>query len=82
MAYQKKIAFNFTLIDQILYEIITNQFIPLQVAAHLTPFDISNLSLQVIKDAQIIWNPFCFSFLLILKICLLKELSVLDREKE
>ena len=52
MAYQK-FAFYFTFIDQIVYEIITNQFTPLEVAAPLTPFNTFNLSLQVIKDAPI-----------------------------
>ena len=37
IAYQK-FAFNLTLIDQIVYEIITNQFTPMQVVAFLTPF--------------------------------------------
>ena len=44
MAYQK-IAINFTLIDQIVYETITNQFTPISVAALLTYFCASNLSL-------------------------------------
>ena len=52
MAY-KNFAFNFTLIDQKIYEFITNLFTPNSVAATLTPFRASNLSLQVIKDAPI-----------------------------
>ena len=46
MAYEK-FAFNFTLIDldQIVYEIITNQSTNIPIAAHLTPFCASNLSL-------------------------------------
>ena len=46
MAY-KKFATNFTLNDQIVYEIITNQFTPIMisVAAHLTHFCASYLSL-------------------------------------
>ena len=41
----QKLAFNFTLIDQIVYEIITNQFTTLQVADILTPLNTSNPSL-------------------------------------
>ena len=43
----QKFAFDFTLIDQIVYEIIANQLTvtPIQVAALLTPFCVSNLSL-------------------------------------
>ena len=52
MAYQK-FASNFTLNNQIVYEIITNQFTPIQVAAHLTSFCASNLSLKVITDAPL-----------------------------
>ena len=44
MTYEK-FALNFTLIDQIVYEIITNQFTPIPVAATLTHFCASNLSL-------------------------------------
>ena len=44
IAYQK-FTFNFTLINQIFYELITNQFTPIKVAARLTPFCASNLSL-------------------------------------
>ena len=43
MAY-KKFAFIFTLIEQTVYEIITNQYTPLQVAARLTHLNTSNLS--------------------------------------
>ena len=43
MAYQK-FVFNFTLIDQKVYiQIITNQFTPIQVVAHLTPFNTSKM---------------------------------------
>ena len=44
MAYEIFLL-NFTLIDQIVYEIITNQFTPIPVAAHLTNFCASNISL-------------------------------------
>ena len=45
MAFQT-FAFDFTLIDKTVYEIIKNRFTPLQVATPLTPFNTSNLSLQ------------------------------------
>ena len=45
MAYEK-FALNFTLIDQIVYEIISNQLTPIPVAAHLTHFCASSLSLS------------------------------------
>ena len=40
----EKFALNFTLIDQIVNEMITNQFTPFPVAAHLAHFCASNLS--------------------------------------
>ena len=46
MAY-KKCALNFTLIDQIVYEIITKQFTPLTVAAELAHFCASNLNISL-----------------------------------
>ena len=77
MAY-KKIALYFKWIDLIVYEIITNQFTPFQVAAHLAHFCASNFSLKVITDVPILQISFHFNFfLLILKTCLQKkELSV------
>jgi hypothetical protein len=51
MAYEK-FALNFTLIDQIVYEIITIQFTPIPVAAHLTHFCASNLSLSYYRHAD------------------------------
>ena len=44
MAYEK-FALNFTLMDEIVYEIIKNQFTPIPVAATLTHYCDSNLSL-------------------------------------
>ena len=44
MAYEK-FALNFTLFDQIVYEIIKNQFTPIPVAAPLTHVCASNLSI-------------------------------------
>ena len=44
MAYEK-FAVNITLIDQIVYEIITNQFRPFPVAIPSTHFCASDLSL-------------------------------------
>ena len=44
MAYDK-FAIHFTLIDTIVYEIITNQFTPFPVVAPLVYFRASNLSL-------------------------------------
>ena len=44
MAYEK-FALNFTLIDQVVYEIITNQFTPFPIAARLAHLCASNLSL-------------------------------------
>ena len=44
MAYEK-FALDINLIDQIVWEIITNQFTPIPVAAHLTNFCASNISL-------------------------------------
>ena len=44
MAYEK-FALNFTLIDQIVYEIITNHFTPFPVAALLAHSCAYNLSL-------------------------------------
>ena len=44
MAYEKY-ALIFTVIDQIVYEIITNQFTAISVAAPLTYFCASNLSI-------------------------------------
>ena len=44
MAYEK-FALDLPLIVQIVYEIITNQFTPIPVAAPLTNFCASNLSL-------------------------------------
>ena len=77
----KKIAINFTLIDQIIYEIITNQFTPVLVAAPLTPFVFLIISLSII-DAPILQNLFhCNFFLWILKTCLLKKLSVKEYSK-
>ena len=74
MAYQK-FAFNFTLIGQIVYEIITNKFTTIQVAAHMTPFCASNLPLQVIKDALISQNSFqCNFFCIDFKTCLQKRI--------
>ena len=54
MAHEK-FALNFTVMNQIVYEIITNQFKPIPVAATLTHFCDSNLSLiTVITDAPIL----------------------------
>ena len=73
MTYEK-FALNFTLIDQIVYEIITNQFTPLPVAATITHFWASNLSLKVITNSQVLQFSFNYNFfLLTLKICLLKK---------
>ena len=58
----KKFTLNFTLIDQIVYEIITNQFTPIPVAATLTHFCASNLSLQVITDTPILKFQFHYNF--------------------
>ena len=44
MVYEK-FALNITLIDQIVYEIITNQFTPFPVAVPSAHFFASNLSL-------------------------------------
>ena len=73
MAY-KKFTLYFKWIDQIIYEIITNQFTPFPVAAHLAYFYASNLSLEVITDVPILQITFHYNFfLLILKTCLLKK---------
>ena len=48
MAYEK-FTLNFTLIDQIVFEMITNQFTPFPVAAHLAYLCASNLSLMFAK---------------------------------
>ena len=80
MAYEK-FALNFTFIDQIVYEIITNHFTPIPVAAPLTHFCASNL--YIITDAPILPISFHYNFfLLILKTCLQKkELSVYAKRK-
>ena len=49
----EKFTLNFTLIDQTVYEMITNQFTPFLVAAHLNNFCASNLSLSVITEKNI-----------------------------
>ena len=73
MAY-KKFTLYFKWIDQIIYEIITNQFTPFPVAAPLAYFYASNLSLEVITDVPILQITFHYNFfLLILKTCLLKK---------
>ena len=59
MAYEK-FAFNFTLIGQIVYEIIKNYFTPIAVAAPLTYFYASNL--YVITDAPILQISFHYIF--------------------
>ena len=55
MAYEK-FALNFTLIDQIVYEILT-------AAAPLTPFCGSNITLWVITDEPILHISFHYNFL-------------------
>ena len=82
MAY-KKIALNFTLIDQKVYEIITNQFTPIPVAAPLTHFCASNLSFLVFTDTPILQISFHYNFFSIdFKIMFAKkELSVYIEKK-
>ena len=82
MAYEK-FSLNFTLIYRRVYEMITNQFIPIPVAAHLTHFYASNLSLSDITDVLILQISFHYNFffLLILKTCLLKKLSLYIERK-
>ena len=58
----EKFALNFTLIDQIVYEIITNQFTPIPIAAPSTYFCVSNLSFLVITDAPILQISFHNTF--------------------
>ena len=49
--------------DQIIYEIITNQFTPIPVAAPLTHFCAPNLSFQVITEAPLLQISFHYNFL-------------------
>ena len=83
MAYTK-FAFNFTLIDQIVYQIITNQFTPIPVAAHLTHFCGSNLSLfKLLQTSRFYKFHFTIIFLLlILKTCLQKRIVCIYIEKK
>ena len=66
MAYEK-FEFNFTLIDQIIYEIITNQFITIPVAKPLTLF-------KLLQTHRFYKFHFTITFfLLIVKTWLLKK---------
>ena len=56
-------AINFKLIYNIVYEIIKNQFTPISVAAHLTYFCPSNLSLLVITQVTILQISFHYNVL-------------------
>ena len=81
MPYEK-FAINFTIIDQIVYEIITNQFTPIPAVAPLTHFCASLFKLFITHR----FYKFLFTitfFLLILKICLPKKNCLyICREKE